>query len=119
MTFWRLISCLNPFVVKMLRSRKDSLPLAVIFMSPLAMSQRSIDVWVGPRESWIHLIMGCDAVGTCAGRNLCRTCPSLQVLGVNMEVENERLGMRKRTMGRVVTAITTHSPVLDSSGWVT
>ena len=29
--------------------------------------QRSIDVWVGPGESWIHRIMGCGAVATCAG----------------------------------------------------
>ena len=28
--------------------------LAVIFMSLLAVSQRSMDVWVGPGESWIH-----------------------------------------------------------------
>ena len=40
---------------------------SVIFMSLLAVSQRSIDVWVGPGESWIHWIMGCCAVGTCAG----------------------------------------------------
>ena len=32
-----------------------------------AVSQRSIDVWVGHGESWIHLIMGCGAAGTCAG----------------------------------------------------
>ena len=30
------------------------------------LSQRSIDVWVGHGESWIHGIMGCGAVGTCA-----------------------------------------------------
>ena len=41
--------------------------LAVIFMSLLAVSQRSIDVWVGPGESWIHWTMGCGAVGTYAG----------------------------------------------------
>ena len=39
----------------------------MIFMSLLAVSQRSIDVWVGPGESWIHWIMGCGAAGTCAG----------------------------------------------------
>ena len=32
-------------------------------MSLLAVSQRSIDVWVGPGESWIHWIMGCGAAG--------------------------------------------------------
>ena len=37
------------------------------FMSLLAVSQRSIDVCVGPAESWIHWIMACGAVGTCAG----------------------------------------------------
>ena len=47
--------------------RRDSLSLTVIFMSLLLMSQRSVDIWVGPGESWIHLIMGCGAVGTCAG----------------------------------------------------
>ena len=41
--------------------------LAVIFMSPLVVSQRSIGIWVGPGESYIHWIMGCGAVGTCAG----------------------------------------------------
>ena len=60
-------SCLYLFVVRMLRSRRDSLTLAVIFMSLLAVSQRSIDVWVGPGDSWIHWIMGCGAAGTCAG----------------------------------------------------
>ena len=40
--------------------------LAVIFMSLLAVSQRSIDVWVGSGESWIHWIMGCGAAGSCA-----------------------------------------------------
>ena len=34
---------------------------------PLAVSQKSIDVWVRPGESWIHWIMGCGAVSTCAG----------------------------------------------------
>ena len=51
MTSWMLLSCLYPFVVRMLRSRRDSLTLAVIFMSLLAMSQRSTDVWVGTGES--------------------------------------------------------------------
>ena len=32
-----------------------------------AVSQRSIDVWVGPGESWIHWVMGCGTAGTCAG----------------------------------------------------
>ena len=36
-------------------------------MSLLAVSQRSMDIWVRPGESWIHWIMGCGAVGTCAG----------------------------------------------------
>ena len=48
----------------MLRSWIDSLTLAVIFMSLLAVSQRSIDIWVGPGESWIYWIMGCGAAGT-------------------------------------------------------
>ena len=43
------------------------LTLAVIFMSLHVVSQRSIDVWVGPGESWIHWIMGCGAASTCAG----------------------------------------------------
>ena len=51
----------------MLMSRRDSLILAVIFKSLLAVSQRSIDVWVGSGESWIHWIMGCGTAGTCAG----------------------------------------------------
>ena len=59
--------CLYLFVVRMLRSRRDSLPLAVIFMSLLAVSQKSTVVWVGPGESWIDWIMRCGAVGTCAG----------------------------------------------------
>ena len=46
----------------------DSLTLAVIFMSPLAVSQRSIYIWIRPGESWIHWIMWCGVVGTCAGR---------------------------------------------------
>ena len=54
-------------VVRMLRSRRDSLTLAVIFMSLLAVSQRATDIWVGPGESWIHWIMGYGAAGTCAG----------------------------------------------------
>ena len=54
MTSWMLISCLYLFVVRMLRSQRDSLALAVISMSLLAVNQRSIDVWVGPGESWIH-----------------------------------------------------------------
>ena len=67
MTTWMLLSCLYLFVARMLRSRRDSLPLAVIFMSLLAVSERSTDIWVGPGESWIHWIMGCGAAGTCAG----------------------------------------------------
>jgi len=67
MTSWMLLSCLYLFEMRMLRSRRDSLTLAVIFMSLLAVSQRSIDVWVGPGESWIHWITGCGTVGTCAG----------------------------------------------------
>ena len=58
---------LSVFVVRMLRSWRNSLSLAVIFMSLLAVSQRSIEVWVGPGESWNHWIMGCGAAGTCAG----------------------------------------------------
>ena len=67
MTSWMPLSCLCLFVVRMLRSCRDSLTLAAIFMSLLAVSQRSTDVWVGTGESWIHWIMGCDAAGTCAG----------------------------------------------------
>ena len=67
MTSWKLLSCLYLFVVRMLRSRRDSLTLAVIFMSLLAVSQRSTDVSVGPGESWIHWIMGCGVAGTCVG----------------------------------------------------
>ena len=62
-----LLSCLYLFVVRMLKSRGESLTLAVIFMSLLTVSQRSIDVWVGPGESWIHWIMGCGPDGTCPG----------------------------------------------------
>ena len=54
-------------VVRMLRSRRDSLTLAVIFMSLLATSQRSTDICVWPGELWIHWIMGCGTVGSCAG----------------------------------------------------
>ena len=46
MTAWMLLSCLYAFVVRMLRSRRDSLPLALIFISLLGVSQRSRDVWV-------------------------------------------------------------------------
>ena len=67
MTYLMLLSCLYLFVVRMLRSWRDSLTSEVIFMSLLAVSQRSIDVWVGPVESWIHWIMGCGTAGTCAG----------------------------------------------------
>ena len=42
-------------------------PLVAIFMSLLAVSQRSTDVWVRPGKSLIHWIMGCGAAGTCAG----------------------------------------------------
>ena len=38
MTSWMLLSCLYLFVVRMLRSRRDSLSLAVIFMCMLAVS---------------------------------------------------------------------------------
>ena len=51
MTPWMLLSCLYLFVVRMLRSQKDSLTLAVIFMSLLAVNERSTDVWVRPGES--------------------------------------------------------------------
>ena len=40
---------------------------SVIFISPHVLSQRSIEVWVGPGESWIYWIMGCGSAGTCAG----------------------------------------------------
>ena len=63
----------------MLRSWRDSLTLAVIFMSLLAVSQRSIDVCVGPGESWIHWIMGCGVAGTYAEDK----SPSLQDLGAS------------------------------------
>ena len=61
-----LLSRMCMFVVRMLKSRRDSLPLAVIFMSLLVVSQKSIDVWVGPGESCFHWIMGYSFVGTCA-----------------------------------------------------
>ena len=67
LTSWMLLSCLHLFVVSMLRSRRDSLTLTVIFMSLLAVSQKLIDVWVGSGESWIHWIIGCGAVVTCKG----------------------------------------------------
>ena len=67
MTSWMLLSCLCLFVLRMLRSWRDSLTLAVIFMSLPAVSQRSIHVWVGPGESQIHWIMGRGAVTTCVG----------------------------------------------------
>ena len=67
MTYCILLSCLYLFVVRMLRSQRDPLTLAVIFILLLAVSQRSLDSWVGPGESWIHWIMGCDAADTCAG----------------------------------------------------
>ena len=67
LTSWMLLSCLYLFVVRMLKSQRDSLNLAVIFMSLLAVRQRSIDISVGPGESWIHWIMGCGAVDTCGG----------------------------------------------------
>jgi len=41
MTSWMLLSCLYLFVVRMLRLRRDSLTLALMFMSLLAVSQRS------------------------------------------------------------------------------
>ena len=53
-TSWMLPSCLYLFVVRMLRLRRDSLNLAMIFRSRQVVSQRSIDIWVGPGESWIH-----------------------------------------------------------------
>jgi len=67
MTSWMLLSSLYLFAVRMLRSQRDYLTLAMIFMPLLAVNQRLKDVWVGPEESWIHWIMGCGAVGTCAG----------------------------------------------------
>ena len=67
LTSWMLLSCVYLFVVRMLKSHRDSLALVVIFLSLLAVSSRSVDVWVGPGEAWIHWIMGCGAAGTCAG----------------------------------------------------
>ena len=66
-TSWMLLSCLYLFVVRMLRSWRDSLTLAVIFMSLHVVSQKSIDVWIGPGESWSHWFMEGGAVSTCAG----------------------------------------------------
>ena len=63
---WKLLSNVYQFVVRMLRFWRDLLPLAVIFMFLLTVSQRSIDIWVGPGESWNHWIMGCGALSTCA-----------------------------------------------------
>ena len=59
MTSWMLLSCLYLFVLRMLRSQRDSLTLAVIFMPLLFVSQRSLDIWAGPEESRIHWNMGC------------------------------------------------------------
>ena len=56
-----------PVYGEILRSWRVSSASAVIFMSLLAVSRRSTDVWVEPGESWIHWIMGCGAAGTCAG----------------------------------------------------
>ena len=67
--------------MRMLRSCRDSLPLAEIFMSLLAVSQRSIDVWVGPGESWIHWIMECGAAVPVPVRE--DESPSLQVFGAS------------------------------------
>ena len=67
MTSCMLLSSLYLFVVRMLRSQRDSLSLAVIFMSPHVVSQRSIDVCVRPGESWMHWVMGCGVVGIYAG----------------------------------------------------
>ena len=44
LTYWMLLSCLFLFLARMLRSRRDSLSLAVIFMSLLAVRQWSIDI---------------------------------------------------------------------------
>ena len=79
MTSWMLLSCLYLFVMRMMRSWRASLTLAVIFMSPHVVSQRSIDVWIGPVESSIHCIMGCGAVGTNAGRKKVRVLKSLML----------------------------------------
>ena len=66
MTHWMLF-CLYLFVVRMLTSQRESLTSAVIRLSLLAVSQRSMDIWVGLGESWIQWIIGCDAAGTCTG----------------------------------------------------
>ena len=66
-TSWMLLSCLYLFVVRMLRSRRDSLILAVIFMSLHVVSQRLIDIRVEPGSSWIHWTTEYGAVGTSAG----------------------------------------------------
>ena len=58
MTYSMLLSCLYLFVVRILRSWRDSLALAVILKSLQAVSQRSMD----------SLDHGCGAIGTCAGR---------------------------------------------------
>ena len=63
MTSWMLLSCLYLFVVRMLRSWRDSLTFAVIFMSLLAVSQRSRDIW-GVMVSLDH--------GVCCCRYLCK-----------------------------------------------
>ena len=64
MTSWMLLSCLYLFVARMLRSQRDSLTLALIFMFPPVVSQRSTDVCLRLGESWIYWTMGCGAVGT-------------------------------------------------------
>ena len=38
------VMCVYLLVVRMLRSQRNSLPLAVIFMSPYVVSQSSIDI---------------------------------------------------------------------------
>ena len=80
MTSRMLLSCLYLFVVRMLRSRRESLTLAVTFMSLHVVSQRSIDVWIGPVESSIHCILGCGAVGTNAGRKKVQVFKSLLLI---------------------------------------
>ena len=42
-------------------------------MSLLAVTERSIDVWVGPWESCRHWIMGCGAVSTYAAGQKCES----------------------------------------------
>ena len=79
MTSWMLLSCLYLF---MLRSRRDSLPLAVIFVSLLAVSQRSIDVWVGPGEVMDSLDHGVWRVALPVPVRDAES-PSLQVLGAS------------------------------------